>query len=59
MADYYAIMKGEYVQMDVRTFQLEIYEDEESALKRKPAGCDVVEITVKRKKSKEGAKNVK
>lgn len=52
-ATYYAIAKGAFIQLDIRTNQLEIYEDKKDAEIKCYVDCEVIEISVSRVEDKE------
>lgn len=53
MATYYALVRGDHIQVDIDTGQLEIYETKEAVENTYDFvvfdGCKVVEIEVKKK----------
>lgn len=49
MAKYYAVVKDNYVQKDINTGQLEIYETKKQAKMNCPKTCSVIAVEVKRK----------
>lgn len=48
MAKYYAIVKQGYIQQDLDTGQLEIYETKKQANENCPNGYEIVKVKVKR-----------